>query len=105
MLKKIKGFLKRCFLKSKLGKIYISKLVKNVYKETTELHNATLLSSDIEGKLEELSRYFGERDTAGKKITKEEKLKIKLELIARRTKSQRIRKKNLKRLVNLLGEY
>lgn len=105
MLKKIKGFLKRCFLKSKLGKIYISKLVKNVYRDTTELHNVTLLSSDIEGKIEELSRYFGQKYNAGKQLTREEKLKIKLELIARRTKSQRIRKKNLKRLVNLLGEY
>lgn len=105
MLKKIKGFLKRCFLKSKLGKIYISKLVRNVYRDTTELHNVALLSSDIEGKIEELSRYFGQKYDAGKKLTREEKLKIKLELIARRTKSQRIRKKNLKRLVNLLGEY
>lgn len=34
-----------------------------------------------------------------------EKLKKKLQLIARNTKSARIRKKNLKRLVNLFGNY
>lgn len=34
-----------------------------------------------------------------------EKLKKKLQLIARNTKSARIRKKNLKRLVNLFGDY
>lgn len=34
-----------------------------------------------------------------------EKLKIKLEIIAKRTKSRRIREKNLKRLVNLFGDY
>lgn len=34
-----------------------------------------------------------------------EKLKIKLQIIAKRTKSRRIREKNLKRLVNLFGDY
>lgn len=34
-----------------------------------------------------------------------EKLKKKLQLIARNTKNARIRKKNLKRLVNLFGNY
>jgi len=34
-----------------------------------------------------------------------EKLKIKLQIIAKRTKSGRIREKNLKRLVNLFGNY
>lgn len=33
-----------------------------------------------------------------------EKLKIKLQVIARRTKSYRIREKNIKRLVNLFEE-
>lgn len=34
-----------------------------------------------------------------------EKLKIKLQIISKRTKSGRIREKNLKRLVNLFGDY
>lgn len=43
--------------------------------------------------------------TDTKKEDPKEKLKIKLEIIAKRTKSRRIREKNLKRLVNLFGDY
>lgn len=40
-----------------------------------------------------------------KEVDPKEMLKKKLQLIARNTKSARIRKKNLKRLVNLFGDY
>ena len=59
-----------------------------------------------------LFKYFGkkkdqpqEENIKLKEEDPKEKLKKKLQLIARNTKSARIRKKNLKRLVNLFSDY
>lgn len=59
-----------------------------------------------------LFKYFGKKkDQPQEEIIKPKevdpkgRLKKKLQLIARNTKSARIRKKNLKRLVNLFSDY
>lgn len=107
MFNKIKKILKRKFLRTKLGKIYTRRRIKKISKKLSiemativPLNAASVIS--FEEQMERVAQLMRKEYKEINKLSNEEKLKIKLEIIARRTKSQRIRKKNLKRLVDLL---
>lgn len=95
-----------------------NKIKRNLIKYFTksEPEEKTLINKEIDGPdiktLEKVDLKENEDKTNCIKSTEKqkvkdpkEKLKIKLQIIAKRTKSRRIREKNLKRLVNLFGDY
>lgn len=101
MFNKIKENLFKYFGKKKDQPQEENKIkVQNIENINIEVVNSESNIRGFEKNMNNISEVI-----APKKEDHKEKLKKKLQLIARNTKSARIRKKNLKRLVNLFGDY
>lgn len=103
ILKKIKQSLMRCFGKSGQAVEKSNKCQDEInitkYKDLSESIRSVGVVAEEAAK--NLSNFKAAFKNEIKPKDPKEKLKKKLELIARRTKTGRIRKKNLKRLLNL----